>query len=98
MRGYFSGTPTIGLNLTLLFTATVTAVIAQGPLRMHKHTVNQAVGVIAMPLPAPDGTPQLAAGVAGPVQRLEEAETRIVAAMRAGIERFLGKKGEHRAA
>ncbi|MCP5556100.1 MAG: hypothetical protein AB7Q64_16070 [Verrucomicrobiales bacterium] len=49
MRGYFSGTPTIGLNLTLLFTATVTAVIAQGPLRMHKHTVNQARPLTLVP-------------------------------------------------
>ncbi|HMN81469.1 MAG TPA: IclR family transcriptional regulator C-terminal domain-containing protein [Burkholderiaceae bacterium] len=56
-----------------------------------QHAYLPGVGMIAMPLRSADGTRSYAVGVGGPVERLQEREKAIEAALRGCIEAFLAK-------
>lgn len=57
-----------------------------------RHIVNRGVGVIAMALPEDGNGRQLAIGAGGPVERLEENEATIVAAMRDAIAKLTDRR------
>lgn len=57
-----------------------------------RHIITRGAGIIAMPLPQKNHGRTLVLGVGGPVARLDERETEILAVMREGISTFISRE------